>query len=60
MNMEKMMQECTKPHPLMHSVSGIGLGLVLVALVPSLVANALMLGIVLIVVGVGAEFLMKK
>lgn len=60
MNMEKMMKECTKPHPLLHIVSGVGLGLVLVALVPSLVANALTLGVVLVVVGVAAEFMVKK
>lgn len=58
--MDKMMKECTKPHPLLHTLSGVGLGLVLVALVPGLVANALMLGIVLVVVGVAAEFMMKK
>lgn len=58
--MEKMMKECTKPHPLLHSVSGVGLGLLLVGLVPSLVANATMLGLVLVVVGIAAEFMVKK
>jgi len=33
-------KECTKPHPLLHSVAGIGLGLLLVGLVPDLVAKA--------------------
>lgn len=58
--MEKMMKECAKPHQLLHLVSGAGLGLVLVGVVPSLAANALTLGVVLIVVGVAAEFMMKK
>lgn len=54
------MKECLKPHPLLHLLSGIGLGLVLVALVPSLVASALTLGIVLVVAGVLGELLFLK
>ena len=55
-----MMQECLKPHPLLHWLSGIGIGLVLISLVPSLVGNALTIGIILIVIGVGAELMMGK
>jgi len=55
-----MMKECMKTHPLLHSVGGIGLGLVLVALVPALVAKALVLGIILIVVSVAGEFMTMK
>lgn len=55
-----MMQECLKPHPLLHALSGIGLGLVIVALVPGLVANALTLGIILIVVGLVLEMMLGK
>jgi len=57
---DKMMKECMKTHPLLHSVGGIGLGLVLVALVPALVAKALVLGIILIVVSVAGEFMTMK
>ncbi|OGD99433.1 hypothetical protein A3H87_03895 [Candidatus Curtissbacteria bacterium RIFCSPLOWO2_02_FULL_42_37] len=53
-------KECTKPHPLLHSVAGIGLGLLLVGLVPDLVAKAVVLGIILLVVGVGGELVIKK
>lgn len=59
MNINKMLKQCMKPHPLLHSIAGIGLGLLLTALVPSLVVNAFTLGIVLIVVGVAGEFLLK-
>ena len=55
-----MMKECMKPHPLLHSLMGIGLGLVLVSLVPSLVSNGLTIGVVLIIVAFVAEQMMGK
>ena len=59
--MDKMMKECMKTHPLLHTLGGVGLGLVLVALVPALVAKAFVLGIILIVVQFAAEYMnMKK
>lgn len=51
------MKECFKKHPTLHLVTGVGVGLVLVALFPGLVPSALMLGVIAIVVGVGAELL---
>ena len=54
------MKECLKPHSLLHSVAGIGLGLFLAGLVPGLAASGVLLGIILIVVGMGGEFVMKK
>jgi len=54
------MKECMKPHPLLHSLMGIGLGLVLVSLVPSLVANALTFGVILVIVAFVAEMMMGK
>lgn len=54
------LKACTQPHALLHSLTGIGLGLILVALAPSLVANALMLGVVAVVVGVVGEMMVKK
>ena len=54
------MNECMKPHPLLHTLTGIGLGLVLVALVPSLVANALMLGVIVVVVGMVLDMMTGK
>ena len=49
--MNAMMKECTKPHALAHLVSGAGLGFLVLYYVPSLGANLLMLGLVLLVVG---------
>ena len=51
------MNECFKKHPMLHSLAGLGVGLILVSLFPGLVANALMLGVVAIVVAIGAELL---
>lgn len=50
------MKECFKKHPMLHMLTGVGLGLVLVALFPDLVANAMMLGVLAVVVGLGSEF----
>jgi len=54
------MKECLKPHPLLHSVAGIGLGLLLAGLVPGLAVSGVLLGIILLVVGMGGELMMKK
>lgn len=55
-----MFKECMKTHPLLHSLMGIGLGLVLVSLFPTLVTNALTIGIVLIIVAFVLEMMMGK
>ncbi len=55
--MNAKMKECFKPHVLMHSLFGLGLGLLVAALVPSL-ANV-WLGFVLMVVGVGLDVMRK-
>lgn len=49
--MNAMLKECTKPHTLAHWVSGAGIGFLVLYYVPSLGANLLMLGLVLLVVG---------
>lgn len=54
------MEECLKPHALLHTVTGVGLGLLLVAVMPSVVENAVMVGVVLVVAGVIGEFVWKK
>ena len=58
--MDKMMKECMKPHPLLHSLAGIGLGMLLIALVPSLYNNAMLFGVILLVAGVLGEFVFLK
>ncbi len=55
--MDAMMKECTKPHSLAHSVSGAGVGLLVVALVPALATYALILGAVLLVGGIAWDFM---
>lgn len=52
--------ECTKPHALVHLVTGAGLGLVVAGLVPDLASNALTMGIILVVVAVVLEFVVNK
>ena len=52
--------ECWKPHLLLHLVSGIGLGFLILALAPQLVNNALMYGLVLIILSILGEFVVKK
>lgn len=50
--MDKKMKECFAPHVLMHSVFGLGLGLLLATLVPALqmvwLALVLMVGVVVV------------
>ncbi len=58
--MDKKMKECMKPHALMHSLAGLGVGLILVSLIPALVANALMLGLVVLVVAIVGDFMVNK
>lgn len=55
--MNKKMQECFTPHAIMHSLIGLGIGLVLVSLFPSLAQ--LWLGLVLIVVAVIWDMMRK-
>lgn len=49
-----------KPHYIAHSVSGLGIGLILVALIPALVANALILGVLALVAGIAWDFTVNK
>lgn len=54
------MKECMKPHALLHLVSGLGLGMLIVGLVPGLAANAVTYGLIVVVLGVAGEFMLKK
>lgn len=51
------MKECFTPHAMMHSLLGIGLGIVLVNIVPSL--NSLWLGVVIAVVAIVLDKMRK-
>lgn len=59
-NLDKKMKECMKPHSLMHSLSGFGVGLVVVGLYPALLGSAVMLGLVLLVVGIVGDLMVNK
>ena len=55
---DKMMKDCFTPHVMMHSLFGLGLGIILVSLIPAL--NMLWLGVVLVVVAVGLDYMRKS
>lgn len=58
--MDKKIKECMKPHALMHSLAGLGLGLILVNFIPTFADNALMLGVVALAVAVVGDFMVNK
>ena len=58
--MDKKFKECMKPHYIAHSVSGLGIGLILVGLFPALATMALILGIVALVAGIIFDFSVNK
>lgn len=55
--MNAKIKSCFTPHVIMHSLFGLGLGLLLSALIPSL-ANV-WLGIIIIVVALGLDLMRK-
>lgn len=54
------MKECMKPHSLAHSVTGLGLGLILVAFIPALVSSALVLGVIVLIGGMAWDMAVNK
>ena len=55
--MNSKMKDCFAPHTLMHSLFGLGLGIVLINLIPSL--GNLWIGLVLIVAALLADMMRK-
>lgn len=49
-----------KPHALAHSLSGLGVGFILIALMPSLVSMAFVIGIIALVGGIIWDFSVNK
>jgi len=51
-----------KPHALMHSLTGLGIGLLLAGLLPTVLAgnNGIILGIIVVVAGVLGDFMVNK
>lgn len=58
--MDKKIKECMKPHALAHSLSGLGVGFILIALMPSLVSMAFVIGIIALVGGIIWDFSVNK
>ena len=56
----KDLKECWKPHPLAHTVFGIGLGVLLVGLFPALGAQALVVGIIVAIAALAYDYFMVK
>lgn len=59
-SMDAMMKSCMKPHAIAHLVTGAGVGILVLALVPSLAANALVIGIIVAVAGLAYDFMVNK
>lgn len=54
------MKECFSKHVVLHSLTGLGVGFVLISLIPSLAENALLIGVVAIVAGIGLEMVLGQ
>ncbi len=54
------LSECTKPHALVHLVSGAGVGILLYSLIPGLAAMGATLGVILVVAAIVGEFVWNK
>jgi len=59
-NMEKHLQECIKPHMLIHALTGIGIGLLLPILVPRIGDKAFIIAIGCILIAMVGEFVLAK
>lgn len=58
MNMNEKMKSCFTPHVLMHSLFGLGLGIILTSLIPAL--QMVWLGVVLVVVALALDMMRKS
>lgn len=52
-------KECFKPHVVLHSISGFGVGLILAGLIPSVSQNALIIGAIVLVSSIITEHAVK-
>jgi len=57
--MNAKMKSCFTPHAITHSLLGLGLGLVLSALIPVL-SSSILLGVIIIVVALGLDMMRKS
>lgn len=60
-SLDAKMKECMKPHALIHSLTGVGLGvLVATAFSGAIGANGIMLGVLLIAAGIVGDMMVNK
>lgn len=52
--------DCFKKHPMQHTLLGLGLGILLVGLIPDLGVNAVIIGLVVAVVAFASEFVLGQ
>jgi len=57
--MDQKMKECLTPHALLHTIGGIGIGLILTGLSPSIAGSAVTFGVILVLGMVAGEFVRK-
>ncbi len=57
--MNAKMKSCFTPHAIMHSLLGLGIGLLLAALIPAL-SSSIWLGVIIIVVALGLDMMRKS
>jgi hypothetical protein len=51
---------CFSTHSVIHSIAGLGVGILLVGLLPTLATNALVTGLVIVVVGIVLDMVLVK
>jgi len=59
-SLDAKMKACMTPHALTHILTGIGVGLLLVGLFSGLAAQALALGIIVVVAGIVIDLAVNK
>ncbi len=54
-------KECFKPHVIMHSLLGLGIGFILASFIPALsTSTGLWIGIILVIIAIISEFMVNK
>lgn len=59
-HVDEVINEYKKPQPLLHLIAGIGVGVFLSGLFPAIAYQGLILGLILIAVGIGGKYFLKK
>lgn len=57
---DEVINEYKKPQPMLHLIAGIGVGVFLSGLFPGIAYQGLILGLILIAVGLGGKYFLKK